>query len=177
MKDEDKTKEQLMDELVEIRQRITELEASELQHRRVEEALRQSQQNYEAIVNSIDGIVWEADAQTLGFSFVSKQVERLLGYPVEHWLSKTAFWKNHIHPDDREWVVAFCVKAATKKREYDFEYRMIAADGRMVWLRNIVNVIAENDQPVKLRGLKLDITEQKRVEEELKVLYEDLNKP
>jgi len=138
-----------------------------LERRQDEEALRQSQQNYEALVGSVDGIVWEADARTLQFSFVSKQAERLLGYPVERWLTESTFWKDHIHPDDRERAISFYANATAEKRTHEFEYRMIAADGRTVWLRDIVSVVVENGQPVKLRGIMVDITERKKAEEEL----------
>src|ERR1700694_1839596 len=44
-----------------------------------------AQQRFRDLVNSVEGIVWEADGPTLQFSFVSKQAERILGYPVERW--------------------------------------------------------------------------------------------
>ncbi|MBI5253641.1 MAG: PAS domain S-box protein [Euryarchaeota archaeon] len=146
------------------------------ERRRAEEALRQSHQKYEGLVNSIDGIVWEADARTFQFSFVNKQAERLLGHPIERWLTEPTFWKDHIHPDDREWAVSFCVTATKEKRPHEFEYRMIAADGRIVWLRDIVVVVVENDQPVKLRGVMVDVTERKKAEERLKKAHSELQR-
>ncbi|MDW8366286.1 MAG: PAS domain S-box protein [Abditibacteriales bacterium] len=124
-------------------------------------------QSYQALVNSIDGIVFEVDAQTYQFTFVSPQAERILGYPVERWFNEPDFWANHIHPDDREEAVAFCVRSTQEKRDHDFEYRMIAADGRVVWIHDLVTVVIENDQPVKLRGLMVDITAHKQMEETL----------
>jgi len=137
------------------------------ERKRSEEALRQSQQQYEQLVNSIDGIVWEGDAQTFEFSFVSRQAERILGYPAERWVSEPTFWKDHIHPDDRDGAVSYCAQATAEKRAHEFEYRMFAADGRIVWLRDIVTVVVENDEPKLLRGLMIDITERKRTEEAL----------
>jgi PAS domain S-box-containing protein len=116
------------------------------------------------LVNSIEGIVWEADARTFQFLFVSQQAQRVLGYPVERWLSEPTFWKDHIHPDDREWAAAFCVAATADKRDHEFEYRMIAADGRTVWLRDLVTVVVEGDRATKLRGVMVDVTERKRAE-------------
>jgi len=138
------------------------------ERKRAEDALRQSQRTYAALVNSIDGIVWEADAQTFRFSFVSPQAERMLGYPVERWLSEPDFWRDHLHPDDREAAVDFCLTATREKRAHDFEYRMLAADGRTVWLRDLVTVVVENDRAVRLRGIMVDITERKRAEEALR---------
>ncbi|HXF99387.1 MAG TPA: PAS domain S-box protein, partial [Bacteroidota bacterium] len=78
------------------------------ERKRAEEALQLSHKRYEQLVNSIDGIVWEADAETFHFHFVSKQAERLLGYPVEEWISQPTFWKDHIHPEDVTWAIEYC---------------------------------------------------------------------
>jgi PAS domain S-box-containing protein len=123
-----------------------------------------AQHRFAELVNSIEGIVWEADAQTFRFLFVSAQTQRVLGYPAERWLSEPTFWKDHIHPDDREWAVNFCAAATAEKRDHEFEYRMLAADGRTVWLRDLVTVVAEGDRATMLRGVMLDITERKRAE-------------
>jgi len=140
------------------------------QHRIAEEALRQSQQKYVSLINSIDGIVWEADARTFQFTFVSPQAERFLGYPNERWLTEPAFWADHLHSDDREGAVAFCKKVTEEKKDHTFEYRMVAADGRIVWLRDSVSVVVEDGQPVKLRGVMVNITEQKQAEDRLRYL-------
>jgi PAS domain S-box-containing protein len=142
--------------------------------KRAEVALRQVEQNYATLVNSIDGIVWEVDAHTFQFSFVSQKAERLLGYPITRWLTEPNFWREHVHPDDREWTMAFCVNATAEKRDHEFEYRMLAADGRTVWLHDLVTVVLVNDQVTKLRGVMVDITERKRVEAELQQYREHL---
>lgn len=132
-----------------------------------EEEIQAACENYAAIINLIDGIVWEADPRTFQFSFVSRQAERLLGYPVEQWVNIPTFWRDHIHTDDREWVLDYCTSAVAEKRPHEFEYRMVAADGRTVWLRNIVTVAIKNNQAVKARGIMIDITEHKRLLEQL----------
>src|SRR5229473_2355246 len=125
-----------------------------------------AQQRFRDLVNSVEGIVWEADAQGFQFLFVSKQAERILGYPVERWLSEPTFWADHLHPDDRERAVRFCEEAVADKRDRDFEYRIIAADGRVVWVRDLVTVVVQGDRATRLRGVMVDITERKRGEEE-----------
>ena len=134
--------------------------------------LSQANAQYEGLVNSIDGIVWEVDAQTFQFTFVSKQAQELLGYATSEWITQHDFWSKHIHPDDREWAVTFCEDAIRRNEDYEFEYRMIAADGHQVWLKDIVAVISENGHPVTLRGVMIDITKRKRLEEHLEAIYQ-----
>jgi PAS domain S-box-containing protein len=140
--------------------------------RQAAEALRESRQQYEDLVNSIDGIVWEAECESARFTFVSQQAERLLGYPTSRWLTDPTFWVDHMHPDDRGWAPGYCASATAEMRPHEFEYRMIAADGRIVWLRDIVTVVVEANRPVKLRGVMVDVTEKKQAEEDLRAQEE-----
>jgi len=140
----------------------------EKRRKEAELAIQLSEEKYSTLVDSVDGIVWEANAITFAFTFVSKQAERLLGYPTEQWISDPAFWSGHIHEEDRGWAVEFCAQSTKEKKAHEFEYRMITADGGIVWLRDIVTVIVENDQPVILRGIMIDITERKKAEEAIR---------
>jgi PAS domain S-box-containing protein len=135
------------------------------ERKQTQEQLNREQQRFMDLVNSVDGIVWEANAGTFAFSFVSEQAERVLGYTIERWLKEPTFWKDHLHPEDRDWAVEFCVKETAEKRNHDFEYRMIDADGRTVWFHDIVTVVVEGDQPTTLRGVMVDTTDRKRAEE------------
>lgn len=135
--------------------------------RKIEQHLQKIQKNDQALIHSIGGIVWEYDLLTSKFTFVSDQAESMLGYPVETWLAEPNFWQDHIHGGDRELAVAFRERAAEEKTDDQFEYRMITADGHARWFRDMVRVVIENDQAVKLRGTMVDITEQKLVEEAL----------
>ncbi|EQA37416.1 PAS domain S-box protein [Leptospira inadai serovar Lyme str. 10] len=118
------------------------------------------------LVATTPGIVWEADAITFNFTFVSQQAERLLGYSVEDW-KEPGFWADHIHHEDRERAVNYCVECTARLEPHEFEYRFIAKDGRTVWLRDLVRVIAGDAKPKWLRGVMVDITERKIVEEKL----------
>ena len=132
-----------------------------------EEVILKSQQKIESLINTIDGIVWEGDPNTFDFTFISRKVEDILGYTPEEWLETPSFWINHVHPDDKEWVIAFMSRYTYEKRQHDFEYRMIRKDGEIVWLRDIVSVVVENDIAVNLRGIMIDITKAKMAEIEL----------
>src|SRR5262245_53569177 len=142
-----------------VRERTTALERSnERLHGAVAEAVS-TEHRFRELVDSVDGIVWEADATTLEFSFVNRQAERILGYPSDRWLSDPTFWEDHLHPDDREWVLR-------DKRDRDLEYRMIGADGRVVWIRDHISVVLDGDRPARLRGVMVDVTELKHADED-----------
>ena len=129
-----------------------------------------------ALVNGLGGIVWEADADTFRFTFVSDEAERILGYPASTWLEPD-FWRRHTHPDDIERCTVFCREATSRGEDHEFEYRMIAADGRIVWLRDIVSVRRLPGEPNRLMGIALDITAEKEEEADkhrLSRLYEAL---
>ena len=138
------------------------------ERKKAEEALRASERQYAGLVNNIDGIVWEADVTEGHMTFVSFQAQRILGYPVQQWLTEKHFWKNHIHPDDREKVVAHSVTHTQRGEGHDLEYRMIAADGRVVWIHDFVVVVAEAGKPVILRGVMVDVTDRRKAEAELR---------
>ncbi len=129
-----------------------------------------------ALIDGLGGIVWEGDPETFQFSFVSARAEGILGFPLAEWL-EAGFWARHTHPDDVERCMRTCREATRDGRDHTFEYRMIAADARTVWLRDIVSVRRTADGQVRLVGLTLDITIEKQQEaERLRVsrLYEAL---
>lgn len=130
---------------------------------------------YSRLVNSLDGIVWVADGETFQFKFVSSQAEKILGYPLDQWLEPN-FWLDHTHPDDTDWCAAFCLDCTKKRQDHEFEYRMIAADGSIVWLHDIVSVKEEASGEIYLSGIMLDITEKKQAEAELRQKTEMLQK-
>lgn len=129
-----------------------------------ESALRSSETRYRRLIDTVEGIVWEADPQTFAFKFVSHRAEDILGFPRQRWYDEPTFWKDHIHPEDREWAVNYCLSSTREKRDHTFEYRMITADGRIIWIRDIVTVITNGDELKSLRGLMVDVTERKNAE-------------
>lgn len=129
--------------------------------------LSRAQRENAELIDSVDGIVWEADP-SFRFLLVSKQAERLLGYPVERWYQEPDFWMSHLHPDDREQAASYCRSAVEHCVSHELEYRMIADDGRVVWLRDIVSVEGGGDGlPRRLRGIMVDITAQRATQEHL----------
>ena len=137
-------------------------------------ALSLSQQKMEALIHSIDGIVWERSADSQRHSFVSRQSEVILGYPPAAWMDEENFWAEKLHPQDAEKVVKQVRELAARGQPYLCEYRMIAADGRTVWIRESGMVLVEPGQAITVRGILQDITRQKHDAEELDKLNRKL---
>lgn len=131
----------------------------------IEEELLESKNKFESLVQTVDGIVWETDVFTHDFTFVSDQVKTILGYSPQQWLDTPHFWESHIYEEDREQAICFCVEKSKISRNYDFDYRMVHADGSLVWIKDMVSVIHEAGKETKLRGVMIDITEPKRLTE------------
>lgn len=133
----------------------------------VEKIILDSKQRVESLINTIDGIVWECDIENFSFTFISKKVENILGYTPEEWLSSETFWVDHIYSEDKEWVKNYCKLQTEANLNHDFEYRMVAKNGAVIWLRDIVNIVVENGKAISLRGIMIDISKTKEAENEL----------
>jgi PAS domain S-box-containing protein len=129
-----------------------------------DEGWHATQERYDALVDSIGGIVWELSLPEGRFTFVNERAERILGYPAHQWLDDPEFWRNHVHAEDRSAAMKFRVMAANRGGHQQFEYRMIAANRRIVWLREIASVKTVDNQPSLLRCVLVDITRRKKEE-------------
>lgn len=120
------------------------------------------------LVQSLEAIVWEADPLTLRYTFVSQHAANLLGYPPQLWLDDPGFWPGLIHPDDRDTAVAMRSRILTG-RGHELEYRVTAADGRVLWMRDVVHVVRDpGGTPQRLRGVTVDISHRIATEERLR---------
>ncbi len=129
------------------------------------EGLRQSEALYRNLIETTAAVAWEVDLISKRFTFISPQIRDLSGFPPEDWVDFD-FWAEHVHPEDRERVVSYCQEDTAKGLDHAFEYRMLTADERIVWVRDCVSVITEEDKPRALRGFFIDITEHKLAEKE-----------
>lgn len=124
--------------------------------------------NLHDIIDNIAAIAWEADASNWRFTFVSRHATKMLGYAVERWLQERDFWLRLLHPDDHSQAISARVNAMSTGQAYESEYRVVAADGRIVWVRETGYMTRNNRDQLLLRGLLLDITPYKQTEQELR---------
>jgi len=144
--------------------------------RRTEAALEQMNRRYQSVVNSLDGIVWELDAESFRHTLVSDQAERVLGYESDVWLREPGFWVNHVHPDDVSNVLEHYRDVIKTRVTKAVDYRMHGRGGRTVWVHDAVSPVVMNDRVTKLRGVMMDISERKHFELELSRLNAELEK-
>jgi diguanylate cyclase (GGDEF)-like protein/PAS domain S-box-containing protein len=135
-----------------------------------EEALARVESNYRTLVEQVPAIVYTAGfGQEARWTFVSPQIESLLGVTPDEF-QRENLWAKMLHPEDRNRVMT--------EEEIDFaesrpgptptEYRLIAADGRVVWIRDEAVIVRdEAGAPLYYQGLLLDISERKAFEAQL----------
>ncbi|GAB2550308.1 diguanylate cyclase domain-containing protein [Rhodanobacter koreensis] len=133
-----------------------------------EQVLMEDRQRFLRLLETIDGIVWEAEFG-VGNTFLSPQVERLFGYSVEEWRADPGFWRAHVHPDDlaEALVIDDAAYHATHSYAYEMSYRLIAKSGKVVWVRDLCRVDVDKGRPNRMIGLMIDVTQQKNTELEL----------
>jgi two-component system sensor kinase FixL len=154
-------------ELLQGQRLLGEIFANALARRAAEQSLRESEQNFRSLVETTAAVPWRANIETWIFTYVGPQALKLFGYPIEQWYEKD-FWVSHLHPDDRNFAVKTCLALSKAAEDFEFEYRMIASSGEIVWVHDIVRCEHRDGKPVELRGFMLDITERKRAEEALR---------
>jgi PAS domain S-box-containing protein len=134
--------------------------------REMELKLRESQAKYRSLAEMATIVSWEYDMPSDTWPYVSPNAATILGYPPGEWRDMN-WWVQRVYEEDRETAVNHCLEETKKLRDHTFEYRFVKKDGAVVWLQDIVNVVAKDGKPVALRGIMTDISERKEVEAKL----------
>jgi PAS domain S-box-containing protein len=132
-------------------------------------ALFEAEAKYQGLVETVPAVTYVDPLDEWGDSlYVSPQVTELLGYSQQDWLTDPGFWRDHVHPDDVGRVWDDWVRARGSGSPYQSEYRMIHRDGRVVWVSERAVILKDpSGRPWVVQGVLVDISERKRVEEEL----------
>jgi PAS domain S-box-containing protein len=127
--------------------------------------LHQSEVRYRELVESAKVILWRAGLDGASLSYINQEAEDLLGYPIQTWIGTSSFWIDRVHPADRELAESSCRVVAESYGPRQFEHRMVAANGRVVWLKTSVHVVSSHGEAEELAGVMVDITDRKLAEE------------
>lgn len=129
---------------------------------------------YKTLLESTQAIPWKIDWKTMSFAYVGPQIEKLLGWAPSSWVSAQD-WAERMHPDDRGWVVDFCVSQSKSGVDHEADYRALTKDGNYVWIRDVVHVVRNAQGEVEaLVGFMFDISVRKKTEEDLISLQKKL---
>ncbi len=129
---------------------------------------------YKTLLESTKAIPWKIDWATMRFAYIGPQIEQLLGWEQGSWQTVDD-WVARMHPEDRDYVVNFCVSQSKAGVDHEADYRALTRDGGYVWIRDVVHVVRDADGAVdSLVGFMFDISERKRAEEEVLLLHKRL---
>ena len=168
MKDENKTKKQLIGELQVLRQQLAQSEDKASQE--TEEELRHERERLAGILRGTRSGTWEWNVQT-GETIFNERWAEIIGYKLEE-LSPVSIdtWIKYTHPDDLKASDEMLQKHFNGELDYyDCECRMKHKDGRWIWILDRGKVISwtTDGKPLWMYGSHTDITERKRMEEEI----------
>lgn len=158
------------DEIGDLAQAFNQLAAhlDQTQHalRREHDALEREKRHLDTLLNSIEAVIWESDPTTGRFSYVSREAETLLGYPVSTWFEPD-FRIKQVHPDDAAWVLREYQTRSTQPGSFSLDYRMFHCSGRTIWVRDLCTCEGNPQGELSLRGLTLDVTVEKAAEDRI----------
>lgn len=121
-----------------------------------------------ALLGKLKAVSWELDPASWSFVSVEGDYEALLGYGIVEWIGQ-GFWMRTLFEDDREWVERYTRACVEKREDHEYEYRRLRRDGKPMWLKDMVSIVkAGNGQPLRLKGLTMDITPAKWAEDTLR---------
>jgi PAS domain S-box-containing protein len=147
----------------------THLAGIAIEHDRAKAELRAAEARYRTLVERLPAITYVAELGADGpWHYVSPQIETMLGFSPAEWLSDPMNWMNHILPEDREIAIAAEKLFQETHELFHAEYRMCARDGRLLWFRDEGVLLQAGDQRPLMQGVMYDITERKRLEDQLR---------
>lgn len=125
----------------------------------------------QSIVDRVPAVTFRESPDQPGVvAYMSPAIEKLLGHPARLWHSDLAVWLDHVHPDDRAIVESEVARMSASGGPFRHEYRMIAADGRTVWIAVDADMVPDDTGGGRVwEGVIIDISDRKQMESALGV--------
>ena len=151
---------------------VGQLLGAAIERTRVSDSLADAEQRVRSLIERLPSITYRASLGEHGtWTFISPQVEEILGYTVAEWTADPSLWEKRLHPDDLGRIIAEEERCAHNSEPLDVEYRIRKRDGEMIWVRDRASVgVPEGDGAIFVEGLITDVSEQKAAEERLRYL-------
>ncbi len=143
---------------------------------RATSAVMEAEERFRVLVERAPAVVYVDSLNDVASAiYMSPQIEALVGYTVEEWRSDPDLWLKLLHPDDVERALELNARHNETGEPFRMEYRLIARDGRVVWVRDeAVMIRAADGTFLHSQGLMQDVTEAKAAEERIEFLaYHD----
>jgi PAS domain S-box-containing protein len=125
---------------------------------------------FRSLVERVPAIVYvdPAGPEPTAPTYVSPFITQMLGYSPAESTGRAEWWSSILHPDDRERVLAEWTRSDETGERYAGEYRLVAADGRIVWIRDEAVLLRdERGEPIHWQGVMVDVTAAKQANEDL----------
>jgi PAS domain S-box-containing protein len=140
------------------------------EHKQAEKKLYEAEARYRTLVEQIPAITYIAALDEASTTlYISPQIETILGFSPTDYQARPDIWREQLHPDDRERMLAEVARCHATGEPLVSDYRMLTRDGRVVWFHDEAALVRDADgRPLFLQGVMLDITERKRAEDALR---------
>jgi PAS domain S-box-containing protein len=150
----------------------------ELRDAEIRRSHREAETRYQLLVERLPMIVYmNPVGERTGTTYVSPQVQSILGFSPEEWVSDPKFWQTRLHPEDQDAVMKEIERSDQTQEPSNIEYRMLARDDSVVWFHDqTVLVRDDKGQPLYWQGLKVDITRRKEAETQARQSEERFSK-
>lgn len=133
---------------------------------RVYENSQSIAKKYENFIEQTPGAIYICEySPSLKCVYASSQLRNVLGYDPEVWMNDPQFWRAHIHPDDRDWVIKADEQCSRKGEPFHAEYRMLKNDHSTIWVSDDAYTRLENGKPFRMQGVIQDITKRKKTDQ------------
>jgi PAS domain S-box-containing protein len=169
MKDQNKTKKQLLEELEVLHNQLVRVKKAETNRKRVGEALQTTNERLNYLLTSTSAAIYTSKTSgDYGATSITENVKQMMGYEPREFIENSSFWIGHVHPEDRQRLLNELPRIF-EQESYIYEYRFLHKDGNYRWVCDDMKLIKDEfGSPIEIIGYWTDITERKQTEAALK---------